>query len=380
MQSKINSGRSMVEMLGVLAVIGVLTVGGVMGFRRAMNTHRANNLMNDVSILGMAVATRDQAVFNADCHNYEEASFTIPREFATCTATYGSDDLVVLTVTYNDQMPDRVIRMIENRCTQGIYVSTGATQFTVGSHGWNCELAAMEREQGPEDPSEWECQSANDCGFLAECRNHKCRSCGNGPEYVGPETFSETCCQLWAAAWDNPISYKNGKCDWNADEIPDEEKCEIHQKVFDEGWRFNCFACMSSNLIYNYSFDGEGAWCCGENESKSACCAAIGKSWCEKANMCLDSANDCETICATHTELTSQSQCDCYWDMVIYDPTTGDPAKSFCCDMTNNEDDADCCEAAGGYWDNNEWECYSEKPQQEKGTCIKMLDWRDFNN
>ena len=32
------SGRSMVEMLGVLAIIGVLSVGGVAGYHYAMDT------------------------------------------------------------------------------------------------------------------------------------------------------------------------------------------------------------------------------------------------------------------------------------------------------------------------------------------------------
>ena len=43
MQSKINEiGRSMVEMLGVLAVIGILSVGGVMGYKFAMLKYAAN--------------------------------------------------------------------------------------------------------------------------------------------------------------------------------------------------------------------------------------------------------------------------------------------------------------------------------------------------
>ena len=36
------SGRSMVEMLGVLAIIGVLSVGGIAGYTMAMNKYKAN--------------------------------------------------------------------------------------------------------------------------------------------------------------------------------------------------------------------------------------------------------------------------------------------------------------------------------------------------
>ncbi len=37
------SGRSMVEMLGVLAIVGVLSIGGIAGYTAAMNTQRAND-------------------------------------------------------------------------------------------------------------------------------------------------------------------------------------------------------------------------------------------------------------------------------------------------------------------------------------------------
>ena len=36
------SGRSMIEMLGVLAIIAVLTVGGIAGYSKAMMMCRSN--------------------------------------------------------------------------------------------------------------------------------------------------------------------------------------------------------------------------------------------------------------------------------------------------------------------------------------------------
>ncbi len=42
------SGRSMVEMLGVLAIMGVLAVGGVAGYRYAMDKYNANEILNEV--------------------------------------------------------------------------------------------------------------------------------------------------------------------------------------------------------------------------------------------------------------------------------------------------------------------------------------------
>lgn len=43
-------GRSMVEMLGVLAIIGVLSVGGITGYRTAMDRYKANKLINEIQI------------------------------------------------------------------------------------------------------------------------------------------------------------------------------------------------------------------------------------------------------------------------------------------------------------------------------------------
>ena len=51
------SGRSMVEMLGVLAIIGVLSIGGIAGYTLAMNRYRANEILNaasDVAITAMS--------------------------------------------------------------------------------------------------------------------------------------------------------------------------------------------------------------------------------------------------------------------------------------------------------------------------------------
>lgn len=52
-QSQNQSGRSMVEMLGVLAVIGVLSVGGVAGYRYAMDKYRSGQLVSAINFAAM---------------------------------------------------------------------------------------------------------------------------------------------------------------------------------------------------------------------------------------------------------------------------------------------------------------------------------------
>ena len=43
------SGRSMIEMLGVLAIIGVLSIGGLAGYTMAMNRWRSSDISDYVS-------------------------------------------------------------------------------------------------------------------------------------------------------------------------------------------------------------------------------------------------------------------------------------------------------------------------------------------
>ena len=45
------NGRSMIEMLGVLAIIGVLSVGGIYGYTVAMRKYKANEIIQTASML-----------------------------------------------------------------------------------------------------------------------------------------------------------------------------------------------------------------------------------------------------------------------------------------------------------------------------------------
>ena len=64
---KSQSGRSMVEMLGVLAIIGVLSVGGIAGYSLSMRRHRANGVVDIVSKYALSVySVCQQRVLNGE--------------------------------------------------------------------------------------------------------------------------------------------------------------------------------------------------------------------------------------------------------------------------------------------------------------------------
>ena len=59
-------GRSMTEMLGVLAIIGILSIGGIQGYRYAMNKYHSNEVVNELNLLNAQLA-----VFMSGVHGDE---------------------------------------------------------------------------------------------------------------------------------------------------------------------------------------------------------------------------------------------------------------------------------------------------------------------
>ena len=51
MYNNFEKGRSMIEMLGVLAIVGVLSVGGIAGYSKAMEKYKINKTINEYTML-----------------------------------------------------------------------------------------------------------------------------------------------------------------------------------------------------------------------------------------------------------------------------------------------------------------------------------------
>lgn len=50
-------GRSMIEMLGVLAIVGVLSVGGIAGYSKAMNKFKTNKVIDQINMISTNIRT-----------------------------------------------------------------------------------------------------------------------------------------------------------------------------------------------------------------------------------------------------------------------------------------------------------------------------------
>lgn len=69
------NGRSMIEMLGVLAIIGVLSVGGIAGYSKAMSKYRTNKTIDQVTQVINGVRT-----LYSGQKNYENISGRVLRK------------------------------------------------------------------------------------------------------------------------------------------------------------------------------------------------------------------------------------------------------------------------------------------------------------
>ena len=122
------NGRSMVEMLGVLAIIGVLSVGGIAGYSKAMNKYKINKTNDQVSMLVANIRTLFASQGNyADLNNGNAIKFgVVPNDMYTSAAngTYASD--YALSNAFKGAV---TIKSVPARQSTGTNASTGKDEY-----------------------------------------------------------------------------------------------------------------------------------------------------------------------------------------------------------------------------------------------------------
>ena len=102
---KTEQGRSMVEMLGVLAVMGLLTIIGIAGFRIALNKHYANQTVDRLMRRAVVVAAQANFGQNLSLHefNANDGEYPIPQTITSNAESF--------TLTVNE-VPEAVCQQI----------------------------------------------------------------------------------------------------------------------------------------------------------------------------------------------------------------------------------------------------------------------------
>lgn len=100
--TKLESGRSMVEMLGVLAIIGVLSIGGIAGYTMAMNRNTANNITDAAAKLSVIAYARGQSNSSLTSMDFNDASMgNLPTGVSSMTAN-PQDGTVTASINDDD--------------------------------------------------------------------------------------------------------------------------------------------------------------------------------------------------------------------------------------------------------------------------------------
>ena len=140
------SGRSMVEMLGVLAIVGVLSVGGIAGYSQAMSKFKVTKAMDQVQ----TIITNMRTLY-ASSRKYSAISAAEANSVGILTTeTYAGgntglnpfggeiifgigNDARTFTVEYTKLTPEACVKMAT--ADWGADESSGLKSITVGGNG-----------------------------------------------------------------------------------------------------------------------------------------------------------------------------------------------------------------------------------------------------
>ena len=104
------SGRSMVEMLGTLAIMGVLTIGGVAGYRYAINKSNANTILNTVSMMAIVASTELTTHGSLTLPEWKDTNgnLSISGAFGVTTAQNNDGTFSIIVSDMNDGVCEQI--------------------------------------------------------------------------------------------------------------------------------------------------------------------------------------------------------------------------------------------------------------------------------
>ena len=319
------TGRSMVEMLGVLAVVGVLSIGGVAGYRYAVDKMNANEIINELK--KRAITASQQRVLGQDINLAEYGVGAKIKGTYTVTPTINYEGNASQFALGVAGVPERVCDMIlesdwalptEKVVANGSCVEGGNTMTFAFNNTLESEDAGNGGNTGtsgrpPVDPNN-EC-AKNDATPLRDQQGN-CHSCDEaGVVLVGDSGDCSVCDGTRGAKRYVSIYSISGKacvvandCATGSEPNDATGRCECpenHLLV----WGGECVPCsdLSSNNLGTY--DGfthivsviedtadEGCSACGWVK-KSLDWDLTGMAWCakeEKKEICgKDGCYDC---------------------------------------------------------------------------------------
>jgi len=129
-KSKCQSGRSMIEMLGVLAIVGVLSAGAIAGYNMAMQKHKTNVLLDHIQNLVMTA----HEVYAGDYTDIDSTKKNTPLRAQDLQNPFGQKIRVRKGGKGSDYFVIHVYDLPVESCIQVLTTSWMNDSGTVGVH------------------------------------------------------------------------------------------------------------------------------------------------------------------------------------------------------------------------------------------------------
>ncbi|MBR6412424.1 MAG: hypothetical protein IKS41_04615 [Alphaproteobacteria bacterium] len=206
------SGRSMVEMLGVLAIIGVLSIGGIAGYTYGMNKYRTNELLDGGNKRAYTVATQLSMGVPVNISEFEEHNVTAGGVFDnSVTKWQGQFGLKVSGIT--KPVCENLIRVAGEKGTLQVIAKTdeNATAMTLEDCAlenntvyfvYNTDMEAKDNPSASRNSSTGGGSAASSTGGSEEPDAIEGESCPVDGEY-GCDYANQTLRQCIGGVWDS---------------------------------------------------------------------------------------------------------------------------------------------------------------------------------
>ena len=236
------SGRSMVEIIGMLAVAGVLSIGGIMGYKYAIDKSKANRIMKDVELAYVATSSANQK--DGGLTEYTDALSGYP----TFTERLIDEDFqtdIVLVKNVPESVCDKILEMTESSdwVVSAVESDTNYLYPLSDCENNNAMVFSTEDVRDFAYACEKECPENMMCGVNDDC------ICASGFEMnEAGECIAKTC-NLTLGPEAQPDRYCCEQLGgyWNYDTQPQMCGC-------DEGYFFNGKECAVDNWCsYTYT-------------------------------------------------------------------------------------------------------------------------------
>ena len=377
------SGRSMVEMLGVLAIIGVLTVGGVAGYNFAMTRYRANEIIE--SVKQRATVGSGQYLQGMEAINLSEFPSTI-LEYETegfDEGLNGEKDLFSIDVK---EVPQAVCQDILDRnwtWPAGIFVNERAIPCPEGNSKMTFVFAADLNERidaEAYDPC-WgkTCCRTTDPNTLAfeEGQNLSNKECQKtaANNLTCCTTANTRQCYFDQASIDRYGPHQNTIADCTNDGL---HRCDGD---------LNCVCttgCTNPDKVQNPNTCACACPTGVPNANDNACVECLADTDCTGGKVCNMADNTCKcpetgtaptNTCYTTTEHAATEACPAY---TTYEPLTCTEPKTEC-DLANNTCKCPDCQNPGQVADSDTCACSCPTgvPNADNTACVECVNDTD---